>query len=205
MRWRWRRSGGEGWGAKVVRQPLGRTSSDWLGGRRSFFGNLQMVRHRGRAGSDECITVRGCLRVLHRLRDAVDDVRDTEAAANALDALDGLLPKVTLQDAGDEIDHHDVVLVAEDACQLREYLHGLRVDDQLGHLGNRRALRLHALSELSGEAKNGVIPDVVGDLFVTFSLVPNVDETVVHTHLEFCRCLVAATLVLVELFQTLQG
>lgn len=164
-----------------------------------------MVRHGGRAGSDVRITVRGCLRVLHRLRDAVDDVRNTKAAADALDALDGLLSKVTLQDAGDEIDHHDVVLVAEDACQLREYLHGLRVDNELGHLGNRRALRLHALSELSGEAKDGMIPDVVGDLLVSFPLVPDVDETVVHTHLEFCRCLVAATLVLVELFQTLQG
>lgn len=93
--------------------------------------DLQVIRHRGRAGSDERIAVRGCLRVLHRLRDAVDDVRDTKAAADALDALDGLFAEVTLQDASNQIDHHDVVLVAEHARQLREYLHGLRVDDQL--------------------------------------------------------------------------
>lgn len=164
-----------------------------------------MVRHGGRAGSDECIAVRGCLRVLHRLRDAVDDVRDTKTAANALDTLDGLFAEVALQDTSDEIDHHDVVLVAQDACQLREYLHGLRVDNQFRHLGNRRALRLYALSELGRKAEDRVIPNVVGDLFVPFPLVPDVDETVVHTHLEFCRCLVAATLVLVELFQTLEG
>lgn len=91
--------------------------------------DLQVIRHRGRAGSDERITIGRGLCVLHRLRDAVDDVRDTKAAADALDALDGVLTKMTFQDASHEIYHHDVVLVAEDARQLREYLHGLRVDD----------------------------------------------------------------------------
>lgn len=50
-----------------------------------------------------------------------------------------------------------------------------------------------------------MISDVVGDLLVPFPLVPDVDETVVYTHLELGGGLVAATLVLVELFQTLEG
>lgn len=110
---------------------------------------------------------------------------------------------MTLQDASNEIDHHDVVLVAQDARQLREYLHGFRVDNELRDLRDRCALRLYALSELSCKAKDGVVPDVIRNLLVPLPLVPDVDEAMVHTHLELGGGLVAATLVLVELFQTL--
>ena len=47
-----------------------------------------------------------------------------------------------------------------------------------------------------------MVSDLLGNLFVSFSLVADVDQAMVHTHLEFRGGLVAAALVFVELFQT---
>lgn len=61
---------------------------------------------------------------------------------------------------------------------------------------------MDAKAELGGQVEDGVVPDLVRDLFVTFPLIAYVDEAMVHAHFEFCWGLVAAALVLIELLQT---
>ncbi len=61
---------------------------------------------------------------------------------------------------------------------------------------------MDAKAELGGQVEDGVVSDLVRDLFVTFPLIAYVDEAMVHAHFEFCWGLVAAALVLIELLQT---
>lgn len=49
-----------------------------------------------------------------------------------------------------------------------------------------------------------MVLDLIRNLLVAFPLVADVDETVIHAHLEFGWSLIPTTLVLVKLLQTLQ-
>lgn len=58
-------------------------------------------------------------------------------------------------------------------------------------------------SEFCGELEDGVGGNVRGDVIVSFALIADVDEAVINAHFEFGGGLIAASLVVVEFFQTL--
>jgi len=59
-------------------------------------------------------------------------------------------------------------------------------------------------AKVCSEFENGMGGDVVWDVFVTFFLVANMDETMINTHFELSGRLVSSPLVFIELFETLE-
>jgi hypothetical protein len=138
-------------------------------------------------------------------RHAINDVLQRQTSTDSLDVFHRSGTKQSLQNARDQIAHHPVAHLPQHARELAKDVHCLIVHDELRLLRDRRALGLHVQSELRRQLEHGVVGDRGGDLFVPFPLVTDVDQAVVDAHFEFVGRFVAASLVLVEFFQTLQG
>lgn len=135
---------------------------------------------------------------------SVNQVRNRQVTPDGFYIIDRLPPKQPLKNTGDHVNHHHTALVPQHGGQLTEDFHGLCVNDKWRSLGDRSTLVLHVQTKISSQLEDGVRGDVIWYIFMAFSLVSNVDEPVVHTHLHLCWRFISTSFGVIKLFETLQ-
>lgn len=135
----------------------------------------------------------------------VNNIPNPQLTSNALDILNSILSKQRLEYTSNEINHDDIVLLFQHTRKFSKQPHALFIDDQGRRLGDGGRLGLDVKTEERREFEDRVRGDMVREVFVAFTLVSDVDETVVDAHLELVGGGVVWTLFSVELFETLQS
>jgi hypothetical protein len=128
------------------------------------------------------------LNCLTWLRNPVDNVGDGQVPTNRLQiVLDGTFPKYALEDTSNEVHHYDVILLLQNLCKLGKNGHSIVSHFQLRDFRDGSAFLLYVLPEFRDQREDWVAQDVRRDVIMSFPLIPDVNQTVVNSHLELCR------------------
>lgn len=88
--------------------------------------------------------------------------------------------------------------------QLAKNLHAFSIHAELRRLRDRRALSLNMQPEFRGKLEDGMRKYILRYVVLPFALIPDMYQAMVYAHFELCGGRICATLVGVELLETLQ-